>query len=45
MKPSDEIKNVLLRLYESEASSDISTFTQLFSRQEGVLVIGTDPAE
>jgi len=45
MKPSDDIKNVLLRLYESESSSDINTFTQLFSRREGVLVIGTDPAE
>ncbi len=45
MKPSAELKNVMLRLYESMSSGDASAVERLFSRQSGVLVIGTDPQE
>lgn len=45
MNPSVELKNVMLRLYESMSSGDVSAIERLISRQSGVLVIGTDPDE
>lgn len=45
MNPSVELKNVMLRLYESMTAGDVSAVERLFSRQSGVLAIGTDPNE
>lgn len=45
MHPSDEIKNAVLHLYASMTSGDISVIERLFSRQSGVLAIGSDPNE
>ena len=45
MHPSDEIKNAVLRLYESMSNGDVSVIERLFSQQSGVLAIGSDPAE
>lgn len=45
MNPSAELKNVVLRLYESMTKGDVSAFERLFSRQSGVIAIGTDPNE
>ena len=45
MNPSDEIKNALLRLYESMTIGDVNAIERLFSHQSGVLAIGSDPSE
>jgi ketosteroid isomerase-like protein len=45
MNPSAEIKDAMLRVYAAHASGDASASLRLFSRQEGVLAIGTDPNE
>jgi hypothetical protein len=45
MNPSVELKNAVLRFYESMTSGDVSAVERLFSRQSGVLAIGTDPNE
>jgi len=45
MNPSVELKNVMLRLYESESAGDVSAMGHLISRQDGVVRIGTDPNE
>jgi len=45
MNPSVELKNAMLRLYESMTSGDASAVGRLFSRHSGVLAIGTDPKE
>jgi len=45
MKPSTEVRNAALRLYESMATGDVGSFERLFSRESGVLAIGTDPGE
>jgi adenylate cyclase len=45
MHPSDEIKNAVLHLYASMTSGDVSAIERLFSRQSGVLAIGSDPNE
>lgn len=45
MNQSVELKNVLLHLYESLSSGDIVAIEHLFSHQDGVLAIGTDPNE
>jgi hypothetical protein len=46
MIESPEIKNVILQLYEKEASGGVLGFAKRFySRQEGLLFIGTDPDE
>ena len=45
MNPSVELKQILLRVYESESSGDISTMERLISHREDVLAIGTDPGE
>jgi hypothetical protein len=46
MIESPEIKNVILQLYEKEASGGVLEFAERFySHQEGLLFIGTDPNE
>lgn len=45
MHPSDEIKNAVLKLYESMTTGDVSAIGRLFSHQCGVLAIGSDPNE
>ena len=45
MNPSTEVRNAVLRLYESMGTGDISTIERLFSCQSGALAIGTDPNE
>jgi SnoaL-like protein len=46
MNPSDELQNLILRYYESEMSGDASAVVEArFSRQSGVLEIGTQPNE
>lgn len=44
MQPSAELKNLILQLYDKEASGDLFDFAKhLYSQQEGVTVIGSDP--
>jgi hypothetical protein len=44
MQPCDELKNLIIQLYASEASGRLFDFArQLYSSQEGVVVIGSDP--
>jgi ketosteroid isomerase-like protein len=46
MQPSDELRNLILQFYKKEASRGIFDFSrQLYSRQEGVLVIGSEPGD
>lgn len=45
MEPSDEIKTVMRAMYAAEARGDQDYIEQFFSRQAGVLAIGTDPGE
>ena len=45
MNPSDEVKNAVLRLYESMSIGDVSAIERLFSHQSGILTIGSDPNE
>ncbi len=45
MNPSTEIKEAMLRAYAAYTSTDASDVLRSFSRQEGVLAIGTDPDE
>jgi len=45
MKSSDELKNVMLHLYESLSTGDMSAIERLYSHAKDVLVIGTDPGE
>jgi hypothetical protein len=46
MIESTEIKNIILQLYEKEGSGGVLEFAERFySRQEGLLFIGTDPEE
>jgi hypothetical protein len=45
MNPSAEVRAAVLRLYESMATGDGCAIERLFSRQGGVLGIGSDPAE
>jgi hypothetical protein len=45
MNPSTEVRNAVLRLYETMATGDASAIRHLFSRQSGVLAIGSDPSE
>jgi hypothetical protein len=45
MHPSDEIKNAVLHLYKSMSNGNLSAIERLFSRQSGVLAIGSDPDE
>jgi hypothetical protein len=45
MDSSAEVRAAVLRLYESMATGDVGAIERLFSRQGGVLGIGSDPAE
>ena len=45
MQTSAELKDLTLGLYRALTSGDGAFLEQIVSRQEGVLVIGTDPRE
>jgi ketosteroid isomerase-like protein len=45
MNPSEELKNIMMHFYQSMTTGDISAVDLLFSRQIGVLAIGSDPNE
>jgi len=45
MEASLELRNVMLRLYASLSTGDMSEIEKLYSHQEDILVIGTDPDE
>ncbi len=45
MNQSTEVGNAVLRLYETMATGDVSAIERIFSRQSGVLAIGSDPDE
>src|SRR4051794_11422040 len=43
MEHSDELRDLTLRLYEAEASGDLSFIERNLSRQEGAVYVGSDP--
>ena len=45
MNRSTEVRNAVLRLYESMGTGDVSAIERLFSCHTDVLAIGTDPNE
>ena len=45
MEQSTELKDLYLRICEAQSSGDYSFFEHYFSNKDGVLAIGTDPAE
>jgi hypothetical protein len=45
MEHSDELRDLTLRLYEAEATGDISFIESHFSCQQGAVYIGSDPNE
>jgi hypothetical protein len=45
MKPSAELRALVQRSYAALASGDVSFYDQHLSRQDGVLIIGSDPNE
>jgi len=45
MEHSDELRDLTLRFYEAATTGDLSFFDRHVSRQEGALVVGTDPNE
>ena len=45
MEHSDELRDLTLRLYEAEATGDLSFIERNFSRQEGAVYVGSDPNE
>jgi hypothetical protein len=45
MEQSDELRDLTLRLYEAEATGDISFSERHLSRQEGAVYVGSDPNE
>ena len=45
MERSVELKKIVLGLYESMSKGDVSAIEDIFSRQVGVLGIGSDPNE
>ena len=45
MEHSDELRDLTLRLYEAEASGDLSFIERHFSRREGAVYVGSDPNE
>ncbi len=45
MEQSTELKALYLRSCEAQSNGDYSFFERHFSQEEGVLAIGTDPAE
>lgn len=45
MEQSTELRDLTLRWMEAWSNGDLGFFERHFSRQDGVLVIGTDPEE
>jgi ketosteroid isomerase-like protein len=45
MEQSAELKELTLRFYAALSSGDLAFFDRCMSRQDGALVIGTDPQE
>lgn len=47
MRPSDELKNIVLQNYHEHASpgGSLDVIRRCYSHQEGVLFVGTDPKE
>jgi hypothetical protein len=45
LEQSPALESAVLRLYGAMAAGDVSAIERLFSRQNGVLAIGSDPAE
>lgn len=45
MQPSIELKELVLRTYEAMSKGDTSFYDTHLSRQDGVLIIGSDPNE
>lgn len=45
MEQSTALKELYLRSCEAQSSGDYSFFERYFSQEDGVLAIGTDPAE
>ena len=45
MEHSEELRDLTMRLYEAEATGDISFIERHFSRQQGAVYIGSDPNE
>lgn len=45
MEPSAEIRDITLRFYQALSKGDMPVIERLFSRHDGVVLIGTDPAE
>ena len=45
MEQSEELKDLTLRLYEAEATGDISFIERNMSRQQGAVYVGSDPNE
>ena len=43
MEHADELRDLTLRFYEAATTGDLSFFDRHVSRQEGALVVGTDP--
>jgi ketosteroid isomerase-like protein len=45
MQPSIELRELVLQTYAAMANGDTTFYDQHLSRQEGVLIIGSDPNE
>ncbi|MDE3091178.1 MAG: nuclear transport factor 2 family protein [Chloroflexota bacterium] len=45
MEASTELKNIVLRFYEAVSRGDSTFLERLISREDGAIVIGTDPNE
>ncbi len=45
MEQASELKNLVLTFYDAVSKGDVSRLENLFSRQDEVLFIGTDPEE
>ncbi|MHA2169083.1 MAG: nuclear transport factor 2 family protein [Candidatus Kariarchaeaceae archaeon] len=45
MEKSEEIRNLVLKLYTAMGSGDHAFFQNAISKKDGVLAIGTDPKE
>jgi ketosteroid isomerase-like protein len=45
MNPSAEIRDAVLRFYQAVGAGDGAALERLFSRQGGVLAVGSDPSE
>jgi SnoaL-like domain len=45
MEQSDDLRDLTKRLYEAEATGDLSFIERHFSRQEGAVYVGSDPNE